>query len=37
MNSFTLLEKNVLSDITQDKIKLMWELRVNQILGSERF
>lgn len=25
-NSFNLLEKNVLSDITQDRIKLMWEL-----------
>lgn len=36
-NSFTLLEKNVLSDIMPDRIRLMWELRVNQILGSERF
>lgn len=36
-NSFTLPEKNVLSDIIQAWRRLMWELRVRQILGSVRF
>lgn len=35
-NSFTLLEKSV-NDIIQAWIRLMWELRVRQILGSVRF